>query len=86
MAALTNRALHAAIDELSSRGFSLASVRSVNVTTAPEVSDRVWTIPNVLSFIRLALVPVFLVFVIIGEDGLALAILVFPASATFSTG
>jgi len=86
MAGLTNRALHAVIDELSSRGFSLASVRSVNVTTAPEVSDRVWTIPNVLSFIRLALVPVFLVFVIIGEDGLALAILVFSSVSDFLDG
>ncbi len=86
MAGLSNRALHAAISELSTRGFSLASVRSVNVTTAPEISDRVWTVPNVLSFIRLALVPVFLVFVIIGEDGLALAILVFSSVSDFLDG
>ncbi|WP_349904716.1 CDP-alcohol phosphatidyltransferase family protein [Parafrigoribacterium humi] len=41
-----------------------------------EVSSRIVTIPNVLSLIRLALVPVFLVLVIRGDDRLALATLV----------
>jgi cardiolipin synthase len=31
------------------------------------VSDRVWTLPNVLSMLRLLLVPVFLVLVVVGE-------------------
>ncbi|KZX20496.1 hypothetical protein ACH61_02389 [Rathayibacter tanaceti] len=38
--------------------------------------DRIWTVPNVLSMVRLALVPVFLVLVVLGEDALALLTLV----------
>ncbi|MFE4470632.1 CDP-alcohol phosphatidyltransferase family protein [Leifsonia sp. NPDC056824] len=50
------------------------------------VSSRVWTIPNVLSFFRLALVPVFLVFVITGEDALALLVLVVSSVTDFLDG
>ena len=42
--------------------------------------------PNVLSFIRLALVPVFLVFVISGQDFLALAVLIFSSLTDFLDG
>ena len=31
------------------------------------VSTRIWTVPNVLSMLRLLLVPVFLILVIAGE-------------------
>jgi cardiolipin synthase len=41
-----------------------------------EVSSRILTIPNILSLIRLALVPVFLVLVIMGHDRLALLTLI----------
>jgi cardiolipin synthase len=41
-----------------------------------EVSSRILTIPNILSLIRLALVPVFLVLVIMGYDRLALLTLI----------
>lgn len=41
-----------------------------------EVSSRILTIPNILSLIRLALVPVFLVLVILGHDRLALLTLI----------
>ncbi|QNE33903.1 CDP-alcohol phosphatidyltransferase family protein [Leifsonia shinshuensis] len=50
------------------------------------VSSRVWTIPNVLSFFRLALVPVFLAFVIAGEDALALLVLIVSSVTDFLDG
>jgi cardiolipin synthase len=53
---------------------------------AREVSSRVWTIPNVLSFFRLALVPVFLTFVIVGQDALALLVLVVASVTDFLDG
>ena len=40
------------------------------------VSTRIWTVPNVLSMLRLLLVPVFLVLVVAGEYVAALAVLV----------
>ncbi|GAA1062307.1 CDP-alcohol phosphatidyltransferase family protein [Agromyces bracchium] len=40
------------------------------------VSDRIWTLPNLLSMLRLLLVPVFLVLVILGEYVPALVVLV----------
>lgn len=42
--------------------------------------------PNVLSFVRLALVPVFLVLVILGEDVLALLVLVVSSATDFLDG
>lgn len=45
-----------------------------------------WTIPNALSFFRLALVPVFLGFVIVGEDALALLVLVVSSITDFLDG
>ncbi len=53
---------------------------------AREVSSRVLTIPNVLSFTRLALVPVFLWLIIVGEDVLALLVLVFSSLSDFLDG
>lgn len=55
-------------------------------TKATEVSSRVLTIPNVLSFIRLALVPVFLWLIVQGEDGLALAVLVISSVSDYLDG
>jgi len=40
------------------------------------VSDRVWTLPNVLSMIRLVGVPIFLWLILSHQDGWALAVLV----------
>ncbi|WP_448809808.1 CDP-alcohol phosphatidyltransferase family protein [Agromyces bauzanensis] len=40
------------------------------------VGSRVWTIPNVLSMLRLALVPVFLVLIVVGSYVAALVVLV----------
>ena len=44
--------------------------------SAGAVGTRIWTIPNVLSMLRLALVPVFLVLIIIGDYVSALVVLV----------
>ena len=51
-----------------------------------QVSSRVLTVPNLLSFFRLALVPVFLALVILGYDLLALAVLVFSSVTDFLDG
>jgi len=50
------------------------------------VSSRILTVPNVLSFIRLALVPVFLVLIIAGEDRLALIVLVVSSVSDYLDG
>lgn len=55
-------------------------------TPVDPVSDRILTIPNILSFIRLALVPVFLVLVIAGHDALALIVLAFSSVSDFLDG
>lgn len=44
--------------------------------TASEPSTRVWTVPNLISFARLALVPVFLWFIVDGAYLAALIVLV----------
>ena len=50
------------------------------------VSSRVFTIPNLLSLIRLALVPVFLVLLVSGEDLSALIVLVVASVTDFLDG
>ena len=55
--------------------------------TPPEVvSSRIITIPNLLSLFRLAMVPVFLMLVIAGEDVAALAVLVLASATDFLDG
>ncbi len=51
-----------------------------------QVSSRILTVPNVLSFFRLALVPVFLVLVIEGYDVLALIVLVISSATDYLDG
>jgi cardiolipin synthase len=53
---------------------------------AREVSSRILTVPNILSFFRLALVPVFLTFVVAGADALALFVLVVSSITDFLDG
>ncbi|GAA4711633.1 CDP-alcohol phosphatidyltransferase family protein [Promicromonospora umidemergens] len=45
------------------------------VSAGAEMSSRVLTVPNVISLVRLALVPVFAVLIVLGEDGWALLVL-----------
>ncbi|TFC04173.1 CDP-alcohol phosphatidyltransferase family protein [Cryobacterium mannosilyticum] len=65
-----------------------ASVDSGIVSGAEErqVSSRVATLPNLLSMLRLALVPVFLVLLIRGEDSWALLVLVVASASDFLDG
>lgn len=50
-------------------------------------SDRVFTVPNLLSAIRLALVPVFVWVLVVEEaDGWALAILIFSGASDWADG
>jgi cardiolipin synthase len=53
---------------------------------ASELSHRVLTVPNLLSFARLLLVPVFLWLILIGQDGWALLVLIFSSISDFFDG
>lgn len=44
--------------------------------TLGEVGSEIWTIPNILSMLRLALVPVFLIFIVRGDYTISLIVLV----------
>jgi cardiolipin synthase len=50
------------------------------------VSSRLFTVPNILSFLRLGLVPVFLLLLISGGDVLALLVLVISSVTDFLDG
>ncbi len=50
------------------------------------VSDRVLTVPNVLSVLRLALVPVFFWLILTRRDGLAIAVLVVSGVTDYLDG
>jgi cardiolipin synthase len=56
------------------------------VSPGEEVSDRIFTIPNLLSFVRLLLVPVFLVGILVGADFVALLILIFSSVTDYLDG
>jgi cardiolipin synthase len=58
----------------------------VSQASGDEVSSRVLTLPNVLSFLRILLVPVFLALLIQGEDGWALLLLVISSATDFLDG
>ncbi len=51
-----------------------------------EVSGRVLTVPNILSFLRLGLVPVFLLLILGGYDAYALLVLVVSSITDFLDG
>jgi cardiolipin synthase (CMP-forming) len=55
-------------------------------TDPTQVSSRILTIPNLLSFIRLAMVPVFLIFIIVGADFAALVVLVISSVTDYFDG
>jgi cardiolipin synthase len=58
----------------------------VEVQRVGQVSSRVLTLPNLLSFFRLALVPVFLYFIISERDALALLVLIVSSVTDFLDG
>jgi cardiolipin synthase len=51
-----------------------------------QVSSRILTIPNFLSLCRLAMVPVFLVFIVVGADFAALIVLVISSVTDYLDG
>lgn len=48
--------------------------------------DRIWTVPNAISFVRLGLVPVFYWLLVSGQDGIALGILIAATASDFIDG
>lgn len=62
------------------------SSRTPQSRTGDEVSDRVWTVPNVISAIRLALVPVFAVLIFTERDAAALVVLVVAGASDWFDG
>jgi cardiolipin synthase (CMP-forming) len=56
------------------------------MTVPDQVSSRVLTVPNLLSFLRLALVPVFFLLIISGHDLLAFCTLVFSSLTDYLDG
>ncbi|MEC5184641.1 cardiolipin synthase [Cryobacterium sp. MP_3.1] len=52
----------------------------------PQLSSRVLTVPNLLSFLRLALVPVFLTLLVRGEDAWALLVLAVASLTDYLDG
>jgi len=50
------------------------------------VGSEIWTIPNILSMLRLALVPVFLVYLVIGDYVVALVVLVVASLTDLADG
>ena len=55
-------------------------------TPTAEVSSRILTVPNMLSFLRLLLVPVFLVLILQGQDAFALLVLVISSVTDYLDG
>ncbi|GAA1693344.1 CDP-alcohol phosphatidyltransferase family protein [Microcella alkalica] len=64
----------------------MSEADAVPPASRPPVSTRVLTIPNLLSAIRLALVPVFLVLVLTGQDVAALLVIVFSSVSDYVDG
>ncbi len=56
------------------------------MTESSAVSDRVLTVPNVISLARLLLVPVFAVLIGVGEDGWALIVLAISGASDWLDG
>ena len=52
----------------------------------PQVGTQIINVPNLLSFVRLALVPVFLYFILTGQDVAALLVLVFSSITDYLDG
>lgn len=49
-------------------------------------ANRIWTVPNVISFIRLSFVPVFFWLLVSGQDGPALVVLIVATASDFVDG
>ncbi|GAB2624956.1 CDP-alcohol phosphatidyltransferase family protein [Pseudactinotalea suaedae] len=56
------------------------------VEEAEVVPDRVWTVPNAISFVRLLMVPVVLVLILRGHDVAAVIVLIASAASDWVDG
>lgn len=54
--------------------------------TSPAVSTRIWTVPNVLSFFRLLLIPLFAVLLLTGEYAWAVLVVAVSSLTDFVDG
>lgn len=54
--------------------------------STPEVTSKIFTVPNILSFVRLAFVPVFLLLILNGHDLWALIVLAFSTFTDYLDG
>jgi len=64
----------------------VARIGDVTSTDRQRISNRIVTVPNVLSFIRLLLVPVFFVLIIDGQEFLALITLAVASLSDYLDG
>jgi cardiolipin synthase (CMP-forming) len=62
------------------------STRTPRKQAGEEVADRVWTVPNVISALRLLLVPVFGVLIFNEQDAAALVILIVAGASDWFDG
>lgn len=62
------------------------STRTPQSQAGREVADRVWTVPNVISAVRLLLVPVFGVLILNEQDVAALVVLVVAGASDWFDG
>lgn len=60
--------------------------QTISPGVAPAVSDRVFTLPNVLSVLRLVGVPIFLWAILAGQDAIALATLTLSGVSDYLDG
>ncbi|WP_052436793.1 CDP-alcohol phosphatidyltransferase family protein [Georgenia sp. SUBG003] len=62
------------------------STRTPHSRTGDEVAERVWTVPNVISGVRLLLVPVFAVLIFTEQDAAAIVVLVVAGASDWLDG
>lgn len=65
---------------------AVGQVERGDLDDVDDVPDRIWTIPNVISFVRLLMVPVVLVLILRGEDVAAVIVLIASAASDWFDG
>lgn len=73
-------------DETLGPFFTMTQKRNHNSTRNEEVTSRIFTLPNIISFARLCLIPIFLVLLLDGRNGWATFIFAFAASTDWVDG
>ena len=68
------------------KGITVAEGESRNSTAGEEVSDRVFTLANVVSFVRLCMAPIAFCLLVSGQDIAATAVFAISAATDFLDG